>query len=185
MRGFMEWIRQLGPIARHADGTPSAHAQGVPVAGMDVREREYCRVADVREKALANHIPWPIAKPASGVAPTQDASEPPQHFTEPARPASVHEQGKQTAGVLIHTTKRNRTSHLGAAIKEAARRAIDPTDWVSAWDAFVAMAQGNERPPPLLGYAEGEGVKYQTDNGSVQVKFLTRDAFRKRFGRLS
>lgn len=82
----------------------------------------------------------------------------------------------------IHTPKR-RTSALDAVIDAAKSRALVLGDWASAWAALVEMAKGNDRPAPLLGYTEGDGVKYQTDSDSNPVAFLSREAFRKRLTR--
>ena len=81
-----------------------------------------------------------------------------------------------------HRTRR-RADPLAAVIKLAEQQALDATDWESVWAALVALAQPATRPAPLLGYVEGEGVKYQKDNADGRVGFLSRDAFRKRFDR--
>ena len=83
---------------------------------------------------------------------------------------------------LVHKPKR-RADCLKAVIQMASERAADPTDWPSAWAALVALALQADRPAPLLGYTEGEGVKYQTDNADAAVAWLSRQAFRKRAGR--
>lgn len=83
---------------------------------------------------------------------------------------------------LLHKPKR-RADCLNAVIQMASERAADPTDWPSAWAALVALALQADRPAPLLGYTEGEGVKYQTDNADAAVAWLSRQAFRKRAGR--
>ena len=88
----------------------------------------------------------------------------------------------QTDASTTHKTKR-RGETLAAVLAIAEQRAPDASDWASVWAAFVALAQSPDRPVPLLGYAEGEGVKYQTDNPEQSVGFLTREAFRKRFER--
>ena len=82
----------------------------------------------------------------------------------------------------VHALK-PRAAPLAAVIKLARGQALDSTDWQSVWAALVNLAQSADRPPPLLGYTEGEGVKYQNDNAAKPVDWLTREALRKRFGR--
>ncbi len=80
---------------------------------------------------------------------------------------------------------RRRADPLREVIMFAASRAVNSADWPSVWAALVAHAQSSDRRAPLLGYSEGDGVKYQTDNPDAPVKWLSRDAFRKRCRRES
>jgi hypothetical protein len=73
---------------------------------------------------------------------------------------------------------RRRTGHLEAVFKMARGKATDPDDWAACWTALVELAQSNERPTPLLGFAEGD-VKYLAPSG--EVAFLKREQFRHRF----
>jgi hypothetical protein len=41
---------------------------------------------------------------------------------------------------------------------------------------MVRLAETPNPPAPLIGYVEGEGIKYQADKG---VKFFTKGALRK------
>ena len=82
----------------------------------------------------------------------------------------------------MHELKR-RGNALGAVLTEAKKRATDGEDWQSVWASLVALAQSANRPTPLLGYTEGEGVKYQTDDAESPVGWLTREAYRGRFRR--
>jgi hypothetical protein len=85
-------------------------------------------------------------------------------------------------GGIVHKQRR-RADALAAVIDTAKQLATAPNDWTSIWAALVVLAQKPSRPAPLLGYTEGEGVKYQTDNAERPDGWLTRDAFRKRFER--
>ena len=115
---------------------------------------------------------------ASDEEPTRHAERAAQ-IPAPAPPAeSVPAVASKT-----HQTKR-RTEPLAAVLAEAKRQALNPADWQSVWAALVNLAEPASRPPPLLGYAEGEGVKYRSDDAALPVGFLTREAFRKRFGRM-
>lgn len=77
-----------------------------------------------------------------------------------------------------------RTDPLRAVLDLARNRAAAPGDWPSEWAALVALAQQPDRPAPLLGYTDGEGVKWQAfDDDGEPVRHLTRDAFRKRVTR--
>lgn len=100
-----------------------------------------------------------------------------QHAAASA-PASV----STTVPTVIHKLKR-RADQLAAVIAKAKSEALNANDWTSVWAALVAMAQSADRPPPLLGYAEGEGVKYQTDSAEAPVGWMTREAWRKRASR--
>lgn len=72
-----------------------------------------------------------------------------------------------------------RTDALSGVLKMA-RAQAGADDWHSVWAALVRLAQGAKRPPPLLGFAEGE-IKYEGPDGNVKI--LTRDALRKRLER--
>ena len=76
-----------------------------------------------------------------------------------------------------------RADPLAAVLAEAKRQALDPTDWQSVWAALVKLAESVSRPAPLQGYVEGEGAQYRADDAAKPVNYLSRDAFRKRFGR--
>ncbi|MGT2509774.1 hypothetical protein [Cupriavidus basilensis] len=71
---------------------------------------------------------------------------------------------------------RTRAHALRAVIEAAKVNAAACDDYHSVWATLVLLAEGENRPAPLLGYVEGEGVKYQTDKG---IKFFTKDALRK------
>jgi len=64
-----------------------------------------------------------------------------------------------------------RSNPLKAVIEKAKNSAADPSDIHSVWATFVKLAQGANRPAPLLGYVDGEGVKWDA-NGTV--KFFTK-----------
>ena len=83
-----------------------------------------------------------------------------------------------------HELKR-RGDALAAVLALAKKQALAADDWQSVWASLVALAQSAKRPAPLLGYSEGEGVKYQTDNDEKPVGWLTREAYRGRFKRQS
>jgi hypothetical protein len=86
------------------------------------------------------------------------------------------------AGAKTHLSKR-RAEPLHAVIKLAQSKAADASDWQSVWAALVKIALSKEPPAPLLGYVDGEGVKYQLDDSARPVRWLTRDAIRQRFKR--
>lgn len=79
--------------------------------------------------------------------------------------------------------KKRRTDELSAVIKLACKEALDPDDWPSVWAALVALAEKDDRPAPLMGYVEGEGIKYKKDGEEHGIGYLTRDNFRQRCGR--
>ena len=92
--------------------------------------------------------------------------------TEHSLSGSTEQQASKTTHRL--KTRRN---ILDAVIETAKRNALDPADSHSHWAALVALAESPDCPAPLLGYVEGEGVKYLDSNG---VKFLSRKSFLRR-----
>lgn len=82
----------------------------------------------------------------------------------------------------VHRIKR-RADPLAAFINQARAIAADPTDWTSVWATMVVLAQRPDRTPPLLGYVDGEGIKYQSENAASPVGWLTRQAWRRRASR--
>jgi len=85
------------------------------------------------------------------------------------------------SSTTIHRVE-TRKNILTAVISSAKKRADDKNDPHSHWAAFVNLAESENRPSPLLGYAEGEGVKYQSENG---VEFLNKKNFIRRAKRRS
>ncbi len=106
-----------------------------------------------------------------------------------ARPAAAAaamlspDEASSGAIVPVHNRLKNRSNALAAVIEKAKQQAVDSANWQSVWNALVVLAQSADRPAPLLGYIEGEGVKYQTDKVEKPVAFFTRDACRKRLHR--
>lgn len=147
-------------------------------------------IESARQSGLAAAHVWRVVNESDRAMRILDAlsasGEPPARRAEraaqipaPAPPAeSVPAVASKT-----HQTKR-RAEPLAAVLAEAKRQALNPADWQSVWAALVNLAEPASRPPPLLGYAEGEGVKYRSDDAAQPVGFLTREAFRKRFGRM-
>ncbi len=84
----------------------------------------------------------------------------------------------------IHIIKR-RKNILDSVIEMAIAAAANPNDWQSIWAALVKMADSDQKPAPLIGYVDQEGVKYQDEKGTNGVSFLVKDAFRKRMKRTS
>jgi hypothetical protein len=73
-----------------------------------------------------------------------------------------------------------RTNILDAVIQLAKSRAVKATDWQSVWASLVQIAETKERPAPLLGFSDDEGVKYQDYS---EVKFLSKKNFKQRWNR--
>jgi hypothetical protein len=96
------------------------------------------------------------------VKPKQDAREIPPHVTTHRVPQP------------------KRTNILDSVIEEAKSTAVCKTDWQSVWASLVKLAQTTERPAPLLGFSDDEGVKYQDFS---EVKFLTKKNFHQRWNR--
>jgi hypothetical protein len=86
----------------------------------------------------------------------------------------------ETSGNVTHKTKNIRTNALNAVIKLAKTKAADSADYQNVWANLVSLAESKDRPAPLLGYCESEGVKYQ---GYSEVKFFNKFALRRRMKR--
>ena len=87
---------------------------------------------------------------------------------------SAREEDKAThsgPGSFTKHTIGRRSNPLKAVIEKAKSSAADPSDIHSVWAAFVKLARDANRPAPLLGYADAEGVKWDA-NGTV--KFFTK-----------
>lgn len=80
---------------------------------------------------------------------------------------------------------KNRSHPLDSIFAKALAESLDKTDYQSVWAAYVKIAQADNRPAPLLGYAEGEGVKYSSDTAGNGVAFDTKRNFAARFRRLT
>lgn len=77
---------------------------------------------------------------------------------------------------------RNRSDPLNAVINKAKAAAADEEDFLSVWAALVNLAKSANRPAPLLGYEDLEGVKYEILE-QEQPAYFTKDALRKRMNR--
>lgn len=85
-----------------------------------------------------------------------------------------------TSNITGHSTTPTRTHALDAVISKAKETAADAADYHSVWAALVALAGNGKPPAPLIGFAEGEGVKYQ---GVNDVEFFTKNALRGKMNR--
>lgn len=84
---------------------------------------------------------------------------------------------------VVRRALKNRADQLDPVINAAKGKAVDANAWASVWDALVEMASSSDRPAPLLGYVEGEGVKYQADDAENSVRVFQRESLRMRFNR--
>lgn len=124
-------------------------------------------------RRLADRLNWKLSEGFVSLAPyTSSGNEAPLTPTA-ATPLT-------TEGTVV---KQNRSDPLIACITLAQREAADPKSWTSVWAALVQLARSKERPPPLLGYTEGEGIKYDAPDHPDGVLHLTKAALRMRFSR--
>lgn len=109
---------------------------------------------------------------------SDNSNEPPSVSQTNSAAPEYAQESDQSGWQSGKTTHRIRTRRhtLTAIIETAKERAANPDDYHSVWAALVRLAEGSNRPAPLLGYAEDEGVKYQIKN---DIKFFTKDALRK------
>lgn len=150
------WILALPALTTDERGCPTRQYGGTPVSGIDrnadPEERLFMRVIDVRGEAIRQGLVWP---------------------DEPSAPAGgVAKEPYQSA--LVDVVPTARSNPLTSVITKARSSALNAEDPSSVWAELVKMAESPNRPGPLIGYAEGEGIKYQTEKG---VQFLTRKNF--------
>lgn len=79
----------------------------------------------------------------------------------------LHDETAVTPTVTRHIASKSRTHALDAVIKLAEKQALAPDDTSSIYAALVKLAASEDRPAPLLGYADDEGVKYQGTDGNI------------------
>jgi hypothetical protein len=86
--------------------------------------------------------------------------------------------------ITTHRVGKDRTDILDPVIAVAERRATEPGNWQSVWPVLIKLAESDDehRPDPLLGYIEGEGIKYRTQQGKVEffTARMLQDRFRRR-----
>lgn len=88
----------------------------------------------------------------------------------------------RTGGKTQHSLS-NRRHVLDSIVAMAIDASTDKSDYQAVWAAYVKIAKDDNRPPPLLGYVEGEGVKYASDTAKDCIAFDSKRAFASRFGR--
>jgi hypothetical protein len=94
--------------------------------------------------------------------------------------ASAQTGGVSQRAVPPSKSKDTRSTALDAVIEDARHAARNRDDPQQCWAQLVSIADSKNRPAPLLGYADSDGVKYQ---GEHDVKFLNKSAFYKRLAR--
>jgi hypothetical protein len=98
------------------------------------------------------------------------------HFRSPSPPSTS--VAKPEPSSVSHQTKGGRRDMLSSVIDKARSMTDNPDKWQEVWPILCRLAEGKH--PPLIGVAD-TSVKYQDGD---TVKFLTKDNFRKRVGRL-
>lgn len=110
------------------------------------------------------------------------ANEPrtPWRFPDPEFSNGTPQSQVDSPVVTTHSFGRKRGHALTAVIEVARKSATSADDYQSVWAELVKTAESTDRPSILLGYVEGEGIKYRGDS---EVKFFTKEALRKMFER--
>lgn len=129
--------------------------------------------ADLCSWAQRHGYAWPFAapKPAGAEAVNIAALE--------SEVVSADPRQDNSARTVKHSLG-TRSNALSAVIDQAKALALDGDDPHSVWAALVKLAQDVNRPPPLLGYADEEGIKWDK---SGTPAFLTKKAFDGRWAR--
>lgn len=92
---------------------------------------------------------------------------------------TTHPEGTEATKITKNSLK-TRSNPLRAVIDMARSLSLDKSDYHSVWAALVKLAEDTNRPAPLLGYADDEGVKWDK-NGTTE--FLTKKALTSRLSR--
>jgi len=95
---------------------------------------------------------------------------------------ATYEQAPAGSAAVYQSPRRS--TPLDGPLALAKQCAADPSSWQSVWAELVRLAESEKPPSPLLGFVEGEGVKYR--NLSEQgdgIEFLSREALRARLRR--
>lgn len=128
--------------------------------------RGFIRREDVKQYLDEYDLPWrDIQAKVAAVDRSRSAI---------GQPNILEADQARNSGPSVVITKRSigtRSNPLKAVIEKAKSSAADPSDNHSVWAALVKLAQDANRPAPLLGYADAEGVKWD-DNGTV--RFFTK-----------
>lgn len=86
------------------------------------------------------------------------------------------------SSVQVNRLKK-RANALSGVQRLAAKNSTDPECHKAVWAEMVRLAESDAPPPPIIGFVEGEGIKYQDADLQASIKFLTSEAFRKRWER--
>ncbi len=158
--GVFAWLDEFEPVYQNYTD-PETWIEPLREGEREVNLSAYCS-ADKFQIIMSGFEPYTeelLCKSEQSAAPTkQGAPE------------------KATGCTTTHKLKR-RSNILYASIEQAKRIAIAPDDYHSVWAALVSLAESKDRPAPLLGHIEGEGIKYQ---GSNSIQFFTKTALNKR-----
>ena len=118
-------------------------------------------------------IPAELASMARPIeAPEVPAPEPVVSILVPM-PVRAHSSG------AIHRIQ-TKDNLMKPVIELAKQTAIDSASPSSVWAELVKLAEDDKRPAPLLGFVDGEGVKYQGQDGPT---FFTSKNLRDRMRR--
>jgi hypothetical protein len=153
----------LDPVARLRDRIAASYERQLLNAVYDGKLTIYEQATYAPIDLTAARLRW------------EEKAKPPTIQPAPEN-AEAHPPVDSSRAARTHRIAR-RINALSAVIDKAKKSATDPDDYQSVWAALMALAQTVDRPSPLLGYVDGEGVKWD-DNGSVKI--LSKDALRKR-----
>lgn len=105
------------------------------------------------------------------------------NLTKPAEPLALTAAPPSPAktNTAPSPPKRKRADLLTPVIDRAQAQANDPTDHSEVFATLRAWATSDNKPTPIIGYADGEGVQWQ--DGSDKVRWLNLAALRKRINR--
>lgn len=128
-----------------------------------------------RLRAGVEGVSTPLPEPTRS-----EPAEPPT--AAPVAPPTPTPEPPSAAVTPPPTTppKRKRGNALTPLIERAMKEASDPNDHHAVFNILRSWAAESKPPAPIIGYTDGEGVKWT--GGDDAVKWLNKAALRKRMG---
>lgn len=149
---FFETVSQVVSVAteHHPDAQPACDWLRW-ADDIEIVVHSAFRTLAEQDNARGGATPAPLPLTGGGTLEHEQVRLPATRSATP-RPLLIFHGADHKAGIL------------DAVIDFARSRALNPDDYQSVWASLVQIARSPERPAPLLGYAEYEGVLYEDEN---------------------
>jgi hypothetical protein len=158
----LERLAELSKLANSlTESTPSSNAE------LYKRASSSAQLKPVRSKA-----PAPLERiNSSGPGPSSLSNKFVDEWVEVAESRRQSVTAIEKKKLVTNAPTAARSDLLNPIIHLAKKNAQDGNNYQSVWAEMVKLADSKNRPAPLLGFIEGEGVKYQAES---EVKFFTK-----------